>query len=311
MPSALSLRDLTTSGDMMTDRRLAYALDMAARGDQEASLDLLEQAIARTPAWPPLYFHKASLLSAMSRADESAQAYRDYLQHDPDDHMGAQIKLALLGAIALPDSFGETYVRALFDQYAPRFDHALLNALHYIVPHRLHAMITAFRPSTGKCERILDLGCGTGLMGEYVAPRATYLTGVDLSSAMIAQAAAKHTYDRLETADITAFLATTPDQPYDLIIAADVFTYIGALDRLIPLIAAHLTPGGLTAFSVQSIAGIEYALGADHRFSHSLPYLTRLLTASGLSVRDCHEETLRTDGALDVRGYLIIAEKAA
>ena len=54
---------------------------------------------------------------------------------------------------------------------------------------------------------MLDLGCGTGLGGAAFRPVVDWLVGVDLSPAMIAQAATKGLYDRLVTADLQRFLA--------------------------------------------------------------------------------------------------------
>ncbi len=296
---------------MAADRRFAYAVDYAARGEIKAAIDLLEQCRALVPQWPPAPFHQGLYHQEDGNRDAAIEAYTEYLRLDPRDYMGAALKLSLLGAMEALRQFGEGYVQALFDQYAPRFDEALVAQLHYNVPQRLFDMVSNIRPAADKSERILDLGCGTGLAGERFARRAAVMDGVDLSPGMIAQAAAKQLYTRLETADIGGFLPGVPAGSYDLVLAADVFVYVGALDGIMPKIAAALAPGGLCAFSVQSDDGHDFRLGADHRFAHSLPYLRRMANAAGLVLRETAADTLRRDRGHDIAGYLVLMEKPA
>src|SRR4029077_13878734 len=100
----------------------------------------------------------------------------------------------------------ETYVRRLFDQYAGRYAAALTERLNYRGPTRLHDAVEAVMRAAARPMRfgsVLDLGCGTGLGGAACGPFFDCLVGVDLSPAMIAQAATKGLYDRLVTAGLT------------------------------------------------------------------------------------------------------------
>lgn len=311
MHQPTDLDSLTTSGDAALDRRFSYAVQLAERGDLRAGIDLLDQCAEIDPHWPPQHFQRGIYYQELRERDAAIAAYTDYLRLDPADRMGASIKLALLGAMPAPAQLPDEYVRALFDQYAPRFDSALVETLAYNVPQQLYELIGDIRPADSRGERILDLGCGTGLAGERFARRAACLDGVDLSPGMIAQAAAKQIYNKLDTADLSAYLAAPPSLPYDIVLAADVFVYLGALDGLIPQIAAYLAPGGLFAFSVQKGTGDSYQLGADHRFAHSAAYIERLAAAAGLRVRLLREDTLREDAGQPIIGYLVIAEKPA
>lgn len=311
MPPFIDMTSVLSSGDPTVDRRYDYARALAARGDIEAAKELLHQSLELAPHWAPLFFELGVLHLETQNRDAAIAAFTDYLRCDPADHMGASVKLALIGAMPAPAHLGEEYVRSLFDQYAPRFDTALLENLSYVVPQRLYELIEALRPGKENGERILDLGCGTGLAGERFIRRAACLDGVDLSAGMIAQAAAKQIYTTLTAADLSVFLQTPPAQPYDLVLAADVFVYVGALERILPQIAGVMAPGALFAFSVQDTAGEGFVLGADHRFAHSRPYIEQLITASALSVRTISAETLRYDGNRAIAGSLIIAEKPA
>src|SRR5205085_510552 len=74
------------------------------------------------------------------------------------------------------------YVRALFDQYAPRFDEAL-KGLAYGGPARLREADAKARPDI-TFDHMLDLGCGTGLAGAAFRPPVGHLTRLDPSLAM-------------------------------------------------------------------------------------------------------------------------------
>ncbi len=88
----------------------------------------------------------------------------------------------------------------------------------------------------------VDLGCGTGLMGERLRPIATFLEGCDISAAMLKKAEAKGVYDRLFKADLQSLVL--PAGEADLVTAADVFMYVGALERIVATVAVGLSPGG-------------------------------------------------------------------
>jgi SAM-dependent methyltransferase len=80
--------------------------------------------------------------------------------------------------------------------------------------------------------RVLDLGCGTGLVAMAIGdlPIESF-TGVDLSPRMLAHARAKRIYAELREGDIIADL-NSHSQRWPLITAADVLCYMGGLSRV-------------------------------------------------------------------------------
>src|SRR5690606_39249945 len=103
--------------------------------------------------------------------------------------------------------------------------------------------------------RVLDLGCGTGLCGAHLRAnllmRDDHLCGVDLSPAMIEQAKKCNVYSALHVADLHEFLEA--DQTtWDLVVAADVFNYIGPLDRVFAALRKRLASGAWLAFTTES-----------------------------------------------------------
>jgi len=239
--------------------------------------------------------------------DEAAAAFAAYLDLDPADSMGAGTKLALLGATPRTAELAPAYVERLFDQYAPRFDKALVEGLGYSAPRHIRAALAATWPGR-RYRRCLDLGCGTGLMGAAVRDIVVTLEGVDISAGMLAEAKRKTIYDRLHKADLTAAL-TRERGALDLILAADVLVYVGDLAPVLRAAAGALAAGGVLALTVQAEEAVDFMLGADQRFSHSPSYVTRCLIAAGLTVMGLTPGSFRREKNADVPGLLAIAAK--
>jgi predicted TPR repeat methyltransferase len=75
---------------------------------------------------------------------------------------------------------------------------------------------------------VLDLGCGTGLVGARFHPLARTLTGIDLSPNMLEVARQRRLYVDLICSELTEFLQMQTKN-FDLAVATDVFLYIGDL----------------------------------------------------------------------------------
>ena len=72
--------------------------------------------------------------------------------------------------------------------------------------------------------------------------------------------------------------------PFDLVLAADVFIYVGKLDRLFAEVSSHMTRGGLFGFSVERLAEGDFTAQPTGRYAHSAGYVERLARTHGFSV---------------------------
>ncbi|WP_368345977.1 methyltransferase domain-containing protein [Pelagovum sp. HNIBRBA483] len=292
------------SGHPLADRRAAYAETMAHLGDIPVAIEVLAGALSLAPDWAAGWFRLGEFLEMVGAKDEAADAWRKAQAADPADPFGAGLKLDLMRDIPVTENIPPAFVELLFDQYAPRFDKSLVEALDYRGPALLLSALQAdgFTHAT----QALDLGCGTGLMGEELRPFCDWLGGIDISQGMLDEAAAKGVYDELSKQDIgTLALATTT---YDLIVAADVFIYLGALERIIGWIAGALAPQGRLAFTIErGTAPVE--LRESRRFAHSPTYIAEVLEAAGFHAIQLHDCVLRQDRGVDIEALCVVASR--
>jgi len=295
-----------SSGDLVADRRASYAEMLFDGGDHAAAADLMRDAVALAPGWVAGRFRLGEMLESAGRLAEAADAWREALRLDPDDRLGATLKLGLVGAAEI-DAPPAGFVEALFDQYAPEFDGSLLEKLEYRVPELLVEAIAA--AGYERFAHALDLGCGTGLMGERLARIASFLEGVDISAGMLKRAEARQIYGRLLKGDLNLMIFP---EGVDLVTAADVFMYVGAMDAIVSRIAAALPAGGVFAFSVEHHDGPEeMVLRPSRRYAHSRAYLRRLLEGSGFDTVSLEAAAIRTDRGEPLEGLIVVARKKA
>lgn len=288
---------LMSSGTLLADRRASYA-EHVLPDSAEAAADLYMQALELAPDWAAGWYRLGEI-RAEAGLDGAAEAFRAALAADPEDRLGAGLRLDILRERSLADTMPPAFVELLFDQYAPGFDAALVDRLDYRAPQLLAAGID------GHYARALDLGCGTGLMGAELRGRCAVLEGWDISAEMLREAAGKGLYDALHKADLSALPASAP--VWDLITAADVFAYLGALERITGWVAGALQPGGRFAFTVERHDGPEaYVLRESRRYAHSEVHLRELLKQAGFLAR-MERAVLRTDRGAPIEGLVVQA----
>jgi predicted TPR repeat methyltransferase len=297
---------------MVADRRYTFGCELALRGDLAAAADLFAQAAEAEPAFAAAWFALGETAGKLGDREGAVAAFERALALDPQDRSGAALHLAWLGAADPAQAMSRAYVETLFDQYAPRFDGAL-EALAYRGPQLILDAVTRARPGV-TFAAMLDLGCGTGLAGAAFRPRVGHLTGVDLSPCMIARARARGIYERLEVAELTAFLRDerTARRRYDLGIAADVFAYLYDLAPVMQAVAEVLGEGGIVAFTVESEEDDrdDVALGEKLRYRHSPGHVHVAVEAAGLDVVELAPASTRNEAGCAVPGLVVVAARS-
>lgn len=265
----------------------------------------------------------AYVLQRQGRIDEALQLYTRCLELDPADAKGVALYLAGIGLRATPERAPEAHVRELFDQYAGIFDRHLQEKLEYKGPEIL---LDALTPWLRKQEIVdaasngwdtLDLGCGTGLCGAVLSPFARRLDGVDISRRMLAKARERAIYTDLLEGDLEEVLLGMT-QDYDLIVAADVFVYVGDLHAVFTAAYNRMRPGGLFAFSLELLqsppSGTEskgFIVGENNRYLHAPEYVRELAANAGFTLHSLQEVSTRNEASVPVKGFVVVLEKQA
>ncbi|WP_051961260.1 tetratricopeptide repeat protein [Devosia riboflavina] len=214
----------------------------------------------------------------------------------------------MASALATTGAPNPGYVAELFDSYAGTFDAHLTGKLEYRVPQALAAALAEHGPVAGPT---LDVGCGTGLVATTLPETLRPIDGIDISEKMIAKAQERGVYRHLRTGDAHAVLADEPDfaGPYGLIVAADVFIYIGDIGDLFASLAARLAPGGILAFSIEFNEAQGIAIRSSGRFSHSPAYIHGLAAANDLSILAEVSHPIRLEREIPIPGRLFLLRR--
>ncbi len=268
----------------------------------------LKQALAGAPGHISALYYLGFLLHKRNAIAEAEQCFRHILSIDPK-HANAAYFLSVIGVREAPPRSPVSYVQELFDGYADNFDEHLVGALGYSAPVVMNRLVHSALGKNPPSLDILDLGCGTGLCAQNFTDIANSITGVDLSERMLDKARALGIYDHLAQNDIASFLAGQ-DTAYDLILAGDVFVYLGNLTAIFPACARALRDHGLLCFSTERANDDRpYTLCPSGRYAQSPGYITTLALASDLRVLAVQDIVLREEYGDSIAGQVYVLVK--
>jgi predicted TPR repeat methyltransferase len=288
--------------------QLSLALCLLRLERPDEAMHALDQALALDPTLAEAWSQRGSVLRDAGQYAEAARSFEQALAHGGDETLHRFYLASVRAGEATPAQPPRAYVEALFDEYADDFQTHLIQQLKYQAHETLLAPL---RTGGQRFPLVLDLGCGTGLCGQLIRPHADAVDGVDLAQAMVEQARTSGAYRRVEQGDLLGFLQSQAE-PADLVIAADVFIYVGALDEVFAAVRQRLQSGGCFAFSVELAGdGQDLQLRPSLRYAHSPAYVERLAKAHGFQVRQTWQAPLREDQRKPVAGLYVLLEPAA
>ncbi|MFH1019394.1 MAG: tetratricopeptide repeat protein [Pseudomonadota bacterium] len=294
------------------DAEVHYNLALVYKelGCKDEAITSLEIAVALRPGYGAAHGNLGVLYLDQDRAEDAIACYRRLIELDHNTASARHILAALTGettAVA-PSS----YIAELFDSFSGHFEERLLVDLEYRTPWELKSLLLADPAGPSRFRRLLDLGCGTGLVGQVFQELSDYKVGVDLSPKMVEAAAAKKVYDELVVAEIVTFLEQHHG-PFDLIVAADVLIYVGELDRIFATLARGLAGNGRILFSTEQMAGQGYRLRPSGRYAHAFSYIEAMAARHGLRILATQSADIRKEKGQWIAGdlYLLGADNDA
>lgn len=243
-------------------------------------------------------------LAVLGHRDEAAVLWGEWLAERPDDPVAQHHYAASVGRP--PERASDAYVAHVFDEFATSFDSKLAK-LHYRAPALIVEALDERLGEAATWGTVADLGCGTGLAGAVLRPHAARLVGADLSTGMLQQAGRRRIYDELAHMDLVSFLRTN-EGAFDVVVAADVLCYFGALDGVIAAAETALRPGGTLAFTVELLADHDdWSLALTGRYAHSPRHVIAVMRRfDEVAVQPCE---LRMEAGRPVAGLVITGQR--
>jgi predicted TPR repeat methyltransferase len=299
--------------DARTQRNFGLALAQLGRTGQ--ALPALYRARDLAPDDPETFIALARCLRESGAREAAADCARQALLLSPEPMLAEEARFLLAGVgsdAPMPAQAPASYVRGLFDAYAPVFDQHLTQELGYRTPEAIAAALAEAGLARDRRAEILDLGCGTGLSGVALAPFAAAITGVDLSPKMLERAAATGAYARLIEAELPACLADFGSGAFDVAAAADVLIYLGEPAPVLAAVARVLRPGGLFALSLElAPPGCAIEVSDALRYRHDAESFLADSSAAGFTPLVRQESDIRLNRGKPVPGLLLVLARSA
>lgn len=215
------------------------------------------------------------------------------------------------------DRCPKEYIVSIYSSFANHFDNTLVKKLKYQTPDKLRDVVDQVRQrdqiqsTTNSITLGADLGCGTGLSGVAFEGCVDEMYGIDLSKEMVDRASTRKCYKELFVGDLEDIFKLVDFHSYHLIIACDVFVYIGNLRSIFQSVHRSLCiKSGLFAFSTEcleeSSSTNPYLLHKCARFSHKMSYIESLAKDIGFTIRHIEKSIIRQNGGKDVIGNLVV-----
>ena len=275
------------------NRGLALQACQPAQAHLDEAIAMFGQACQRLPNGPLPHLTHARALAKAQRFAEAEAAARRALAADPSDSCGAGMFLAGLGVAPMPERIPDALLHTLYNARATTWDSG--ENAHYQGAALVGQALLARRPH--ELLDVLDAGCGTGMVGSLVRPRARQLVGVDMSQPMLDRAQEKGDYDALVCGDLVAYLATHP-QAFDAVVSAATLIHFASLRPIFDAAALALRPQGLFIFTVFPNEKDPLGFGVDHLdgmaqggcYVHGRQYLQNLALDTGFVVDELAEQ---------------------
>ena len=185
----------------------------------------------------------------------------------------------------------------LYADWAETYDQTMIDGLAYRSPRRIAALAAVSEPR--RDARVLDVGCGTGLLADCLRGEGfSRIDGLDYSAPMLAVAKREGRIEEAFLRDLNAPLAMEAGR-YDMLASTGTFTHghvgAGCLPGLLELLVA----GGRLICTVHRDVWDEGGFGAG----------LEALTAGGVAVLRSREADRLFEDDDEPTGWYLVVEK--
>ena len=290
-----------------SENKILSVIYFFSNGNIQDALEILKMLVEKNSTDALLYNMLGGCLASIGHTEMAITNYQKALELEPEYAIPKHMLNSLTENTSKEPP--KQYVKNLFDDYAYRFNDALVNDLQYSLPFIIKELILKSNSEKSQYKNVIDLGCGTGLAGKDLRNISSNLIGVDISENMVSEAKKLGIYDTLVVGDIVEKLNASQDK-FDLFVALDVLIYIGDAKSIFQAVQKSCKPDSLFVFSVEIQDGNGYALLKSSRYAHSDEYI--MDQTNGLfDLVNSQNVRLRKEGEnwIEGRVYIFRAEK--
>lgn len=288
----------------------------AEQGKWNDAMFRFKVAIYLKPDYPQAHYNLGCCYLQLHKFADAKAAFRTALRYRPH-YNDALFMLSGLDPQSVPQGAHPRHMPAdmitgFFTQLAPDYD----RVSEFNQYHGPRLVTEAIRPFLKRTEglKLLDLGCGTGLVAKPWRPLSRESTGIDITPAMVTAAHAARqgdnpVYERVLNHDISA-LPTDAVAPasQDVALCIDTAQFVGDLAPMLASVQRTLVPGGLFVLSIEP-ANVPNGFGVNPetgRFGHTVDYVKTAATNAGFALKRDAQVALYPA----LNGHLFVFEKA-
>lgn len=277
----------------------------------QQAIENYRKALALSPAFKAAYEGLGICYAELGERDQAITSFNRYLELDPGDNSEVKLRLAQLNAAEIPKHYPAAVMLATYEKKAQNWDADIQRpGEEFLGPEHVREMLEQLKLPQARQLDVLDIGCGTGVCGEYLRGYAKHLEGVDLSPHMLAQAQKKKYYDKLECADAISYMQGS-QRSFDLIIASGVLILFGDLMPAFQAVAGLLKPGGVFVFTLYRSESDAVMVRHNLHFAHSAAYVRETVEAADLQVVLLEQKVHEYDLGKPQSGWIGALRKAA
>jgi predicted TPR repeat methyltransferase len=277
---------------------------------QEA-IENYRKALDLAPAFKAAYEGLGICYAELGERDQAISCFNRYLELDSGDNSEVKLRLAQLNAGEIPKRYPAAVMLSTYEKKAQNWDADIQRpGMEFLGPRHVREMLEELKLPQSHQLDVLDIGCGTGVCGEYLRGYAKHLEGVDLSPHMLAQAQKKGYYDKLECADAIGYMQGCK-RTFDLLIASGVLILFGDLMPVFQAVTRLLKPGGIFVFTLYRSESEAVMVRHNLHFAHSAAYVQETAEAAGLQVVLLEQEVHEYDLGEPQPGWIAALRKAA
>ena len=292
----------------------AYSnLGAVLRGQKkfQEAIENYRKALELSPVFKAAYEGLGICYSELDERDQAIANFNRYLELDPSDQSEVKLRLARLNAGEIPNRYPAAVMLTTYEKLAQNWDSDIQRpGKEFLGPKNVRETLEELKLPQARQLDVLDIGCGTGVCGEYLRGYAKQLEGVDLSLPMLAQAQKKGYYNKLECADAIAYMQDCK-RTFDLIVASGVLILFGDLKPVFQGAARLLNPGGVFIFTLYRSESEAVMVRHNLHFAHSAAYVQEAAGAADLQVDLLEQKVHEYELGAPQPGWMAVLRKAA